>query len=311
MRDMSVGDTYVSEQREFKSAIADCLKTTSEVLDCSKKLLIDVRNERDRNGLSLYEVKNHDFLAYMSELAFLMCQISYGESIQGSHAVERSVYLRTVMERMRPIEQKMKAQVEKLTAMALGSTKKAIQHLHPRPEMMKIGSNESEGSESSEEEEATNKLATKKYVPPKLVAVPYDEDEAAKQEKKIEQNRRRAMQSSLIRELRNEYSEAPEEVLEERASRKFHQADIEKQRYEEDYFVRLQVTKKERHMRKLESRQNIIDDLLHFGDYMAMDKPVRSSQQRTLLKKRKGSKKRIGQKTKNNKAYNGKKRTRR
>ena len=41
----------------------------------------------------------------------------------------------------------------------------------------------------------------------------FSDDEAAKEDRKLEQKRRRALQSSLIQELRTQYSEAPEEFV--------------------------------------------------------------------------------------------------
>lgn len=62
-------------------------------------------------------------------------------------------------------------------------------------------------------------------------------------------------------------------------------------RHEEDYFIRLQVNKRERHKRKLKSRQNIIEELLQFGDYMAMDKEDEELSRKKLFRSRKGSRK--------------------
>lgn len=47
-------------------------------------------------GISFYEVKNRDLLAYTRDLVYLMYQMSIGNSIQGDPAIERLVYLRTV-----------------------------------------------------------------------------------------------------------------------------------------------------------------------------------------------------------------------
>lgn len=51
---------------------------------------------RSLQGISLFEVKNRDLLAYTRDLAYLMYQMSFGNSIQADPAIERLVYLRTV-----------------------------------------------------------------------------------------------------------------------------------------------------------------------------------------------------------------------
>ncbi|KHN83877.1 Neuroguidin [Toxocara canis] len=236
---------------EGSSGAAECLRTSADVLDSMQKFLAYIKGDGNRE----------------------------------------------VLERIRPIEQKLKPYAEKAMS-ASGTTETSKQMLRPRPDLMKVGDEEtSERSEESEDEMKAQSSSVKKYVPPKVVALRYDENEEAKEERVLERARRKALQSSLISDLRAQYSEAPEEMQEEKGNRKVRQKDQEKQnlrifkvidvvtyelsllelcldgplKYEEDYMIRLQTTKKERHERKLQNRQNILDELLHFGDYMAMD----------------------------------------
>uniref|UniRef100_A0A183D894 SURF6 domain-containing protein n=1 Tax=Gongylonema pulchrum TaxID=637853 RepID=A0A183D894_9BILA len=65
------------------------------------------------------------------------------------------------------------------------------------------------------------------------------------------------------------------------------QTDLEKQKYEEDYLIRLQVSKKERHKKRLENRQNILDELLHFGNYMAVQNAENDGERRAGKKRTK------------------------
>ena len=51
----------------------------------------------------------------------------------------------------------------------------------------------------------------KEHVPPRLVPVHYDEAEAEREEKRLERAKRRALSSSVIRELKEQYADAPEE----------------------------------------------------------------------------------------------------
>uniref|UniRef100_A0A0N5AVF2 Neuroguidin n=1 Tax=Syphacia muris TaxID=451379 RepID=A0A0N5AVF2_9BILA len=281
-------DALSADSVKFKAVVADCRNSVSELLKCAKELLANIRDNSERNGISLLELKNHDLLAYACELALLMCHMNCGKSIEGADAIERSVYLRTVLERIRPLEQKMRSQVERLTAIGAGSSEAAVKHLQPHPERMNFNL---AGDDEEVEDDTENKdVAVKKYVPPKLVAVHYNEDEEEKEARRIERNRRRALQSSLIQELRTEYSDAPLEVSEDRRNRKLVQQEKEKEKYEEDYFVRLQVSKKERHKEKLKNRQNLIEDLLHFGDYMAMDERTTRKQKSTKSSRKRPSK---------------------
>ncbi|VDM85298.1 unnamed protein product [Strongylus vulgaris] len=114
-----------------------------------------------------------------------------------------------------------------------------------------------------------------------MVAVRYEEGENEKEIKAMERAKRRALQSSL--ELRQQYSDAPEEFR-EKSRRKF-EADKERERYEEDNFVRLRMSKAEKKRERLMNRDNAIDDLFNFGNYMMRDE----SGEALLSKKRKNS----------------------
>uniref|UniRef100_A0A0R3RG00 Neuroguidin n=1 Tax=Elaeophora elaphi TaxID=1147741 RepID=A0A0R3RG00_9BILA len=284
------------EQERFASVVADCVKTSTELLNVAKEFCIQLQKEKERDvriisiqyfwGISFYEVKNRDLLAYTRDLLYLMYQMSIGNSIQDDPAIERLVYLRTVLERMRPIEHRMKSHVEKLILLASGATNSGTKTLRPHPERLKVDDESEElESEDGSAEDDSKKTRSKKYVPPKLMAVHYNEDEEEVEERKIERARRRALQSSLIQDLRAQYSEAPEEFQDDSIVRRKKQEDVEKRKrvyiylllvyflmlkYEEDYLIRLQMTKKERHNKKIQNRQNILDELLHFGSYMAV-----------------------------------------
>ncbi|VDN50138.1 unnamed protein product [Dracunculus medinensis] len=289
------------EVAQFSKAVDECLKASNEALEVIEDLAKDIKNYSGREyiifkfahlndfhfeGISLLEVKNHDHLAYLCNMAYLMGQMSRAKSIQGDEAIDRLIYLRIILERIRPIDQKMRSQIEKLFSRSRTNEQRKI--LRPHPELMKV---DDVGKESSDENNDSDNepSSAKKYVPPKLVPVHYNEDEEAENEKKIERARKRALQSSLIQDLRAEYTDAPEVIMEDQRPQKRRQNDDEKQKYEEDYFIRLQVSKKEKHKRRLENRQNLLDDLLHFGDYMALDAKDKPSQ--NLAKSRKNSKK--------------------
>ncbi|TKR92836.1 hypothetical protein L596_007406 [Steinernema carpocapsae] len=254
----------MTDESKFAQVVSECLKTSNEALAETLNFAEALKADKNRDGISLLEVKNRDMLSYLTELSYLMGVMSTGESIQDDPSVFRSVKLRTVIERMRPIEVKMKAQIEKLISDGAAAAQKSMK---PRPDMMDVEDDEEEAEGSGSEDEGKNK----KYVPPKVMAMRFDEDEDAKKQRAIERAQRRAMQSSLIQDLREQYSEAPREERDEFGPRRT-KLDEEKRQYEEDYFIRLQMTKKERHEEKMRNRQNMLDNLLSFGDYMAADR---------------------------------------
>ncbi|XP_003382464.1 PREDICTED: neuroguidin-like [Amphimedon queenslandica] len=238
-------------------------------------------------GISLLELKFHLMLNYLINLVQIMLLKAKGESILpqqegegGSLAVDRLIELRVVLEKMRPLEMKLKYQIDKLVK-AASSTGLAVSvndplNYKPNPNNLVPKIKESDGRSIGSN--------PGKYVPPKVRAMPF-EDDTQKEEKKREKKRRKALQSSLVEDLADELSEAPREIKEvTRVSyqRKRERADeMEKSKYEEDYFVRMQGKKRQR----TEGMTETIDDLLDFGSG------------RTIKdKKRKGRASKIGKK---------------
>lgn len=69
-----------------------------------------------------------------------------------------------------------------------------------------------------------------------------------REEMMIAKAKKRALSTAMMRELRTEYSEAPEEVRDDMNLHKFKQTQDEKHRtaYEEDNFKRIKLTKDEK-----------------------------------------------------------------
>lgn len=84
----------------------------------------------------------------------------------------------------------------------------------------------------------------------------------------MEKARKRALQSSLIQDLRAQYSDAPLTINEQPTVSKL---EKEMQRYEENNYVRYQMTKKEKQLMRRRQNKSTLDSLVKFGDYMAMD----------------------------------------
>lgn len=117
------------------------------------------------------------------------------------------------------------------------------------------------------------KGVSKKYVPPRLVPVHYDETEAEREKKRLERAKRRALSSSVIRELKEQYSDAPEEIRDARHPHVTRQSQEDQHRinYEESMMVRLSISKREKGRRK---RANVMSSqlhsLTHFSDISAL-----------------------------------------
>ncbi|KAE9554987.1 hypothetical protein FO519_001805 [Halicephalobus sp. NKZ332] len=229
---------------DFAKVIADCLKTSEEVLTEINRFKSTVKDNvaKTKEGISFFDVKNHELLAYLADLSFLMSKMSMGTSIEGDPAIDRLLKRRIILEKMKPIESKLRPQVDRLVGVKSAST--ATQTMRARPDQN-----------------------PKKYVPPKIRAMQYEGDEEEKTQRRVEQAKKRMMQSSLIRDLHAQYSEAPEEIFDEHKLKES-RSEVERRQYEENYLVRLQVSKKQLAAEQKKRQKDDLTALLSFGDYM-------------------------------------------
>ena len=72
-------------------------------------------------------------LGYLTDLTLLMSHKLRGRSIEGHPSIERLVEIRTVIEKIRPIDQKLKYQIDKLIKTAACGTAAANDPLQFKP----------------------------------------------------------------------------------------------------------------------------------------------------------------------------------
>lgn len=231
--------------------------------------------------------------------------------------MDRLVEARTVLEKLRPIDQKMKYQIDKMIKTATTGVVSGAEidplRFKPNPENM-VSKLDEEDSQSSEEEGAPKKA--KVYVPPKVAAVPYDDedDKKTRKERDEERARKRVLTSSVLHDLRDEYSDAPQEIRDETVSRwrkqKEKEEEEERTRYEEENLLRLPVKKKKK---MSERAQSGMDELTSFADLSVLnddetsgDYPTKASS-RSKTSKSKWKKKR-GATKKGRKGFAGRRR---
>ncbi|OQR76914.1 neuroguidin-like [Tropilaelaps mercedesae] len=275
------------------------LRDKSEVL-CNKleALRVDIAKRDTKDGLSWLELKNHMLLSYLMDLNIVVQTKLRGKSIAESPAVRRLVEYRTVLERMRPIDQKLKYQIQKMQKIA--STGKIEENdplrFRANPDAFEFDNangdkdssrdgQDNDSAKTSGDDELLSRGALKKlpssgatvatsgkptvglYVPPKLAPQQYlgDETEEARRDRQTERAKRRGLSASLIAELQREYYEGPVEIREEYNPHKEHlnKRKREREQYEEEHFVRLQVSKKERHANRLQGFA-ALDDITEF-----------------------------------------------
>lgn len=260
------------------------------------------------HGLSFLEIKYHMLLNYLINLTYVVLRkcsgktvyfclysqdvlynVAYfilGQKIEKDPSIDRLIELRTVLEKIRPIDFKLRYQIDKLVKTAVTGTTNSSDPLNfkanPNNLMSQLNNNDSEDDETSDEEPEDTSFKKKKkkakehdgdeaeigkYVPPRQTAMPYDDETAAEKQEKIrDRAKKRAMNSQLVDEWKEEFLDTPVEVAGgSRAQLMVSKALKEKEKYEEDYFVRLPMTKAEQHrQKKLSTMGSLGDELTRF-----------------------------------------------
>lgn len=127
-------------------------------------------------GLSFLEMKYNMLLSYLINLTYVVLRKCSGERIEGDPCIDRLVEIRTVLEKIKPINNKLKYQIDKLVKSAVtGADLNDATNFKANPSNLL----HNEEVSSSEEDEDNAKADEEKkksagiYVPPKLSAVHY------------------------------------------------------------------------------------------------------------------------------------------
>ncbi|XP_022073430.1 neuroguidin [Acanthochromis polyacanthus] len=250
-----------------------------------RELLTKVRDGvfKTSKGLSFLDLRYHLLLFYLQDLTHLISIKTEGGKIKESDALNRVVTIRTVLEKMRPLDHKLKYQIDKLvrTAVTGSLAENDPLQLRPNPENLisKLGDS-GESEDEAETKAASEKKAAhssgRKYVPPKIAPMHYEGDmtEADRKKALVERQRRAALRSSVIQELRKQYSDAPEEIRDRRdfQSEREGREELHRKHYEESMMVRLNMPKHQKNAKKrgMMGMSGQLSGITHFSDISAL-----------------------------------------
>ncbi|KAJ3159309.1 hypothetical protein HDU86_001912 [Geranomyces michiganensis] len=238
-------------------------------------------------GVSLLEVKIHSMLSYLTNLAFYLLLKLHGRSVRGHAAIDRLVELRIVMEKTKPLEQKLKYQIDKLVkaasmaddqsaAYGANGASLAVERpttttmensnalsFKPNPAAMLADGGGKDDNNDIDGANDTSNNSTGVYRPPKLAPMPYDEGRRAKTGRLTEQAKQKASRSRLLRDLRSQYDDRPEEMTAEGTgygaaevgASKDDEEWAERERYEEENFTRLNMKREDKRLVKRIAKQ--------------------------------------------------------
>lgn len=243
-------------------------------------------------GLSYLEMKYNMLLSYLINLSFIVLRKCSGEKIEGDPCIDRLIEIRTVLEKIRPIDHKLKYQIDKLVKTAVtGTNENDPTSFHANPDNLtgKLNDSDEDSDQSDTNENEKSEKKTGIYVPPKLSAVHYTDDSALEKNKKAEErNKRRALSSAIMQDLREEYLDTPVEIKQgSRAQQILSRQQQERQEYEENYLTRLPVTKADKHKRKqLTTLGTLGDEITSFGNSSGNKRKKIKSKGKKNFKKR-------------------------
>jgi len=259
--------------------------------------------DRDE-GIGLLHLKNLEMADYMSNCLYLALRKTHGKSIDGDKAVERIVEERTVLEKLRPMEKKLKYQIDKYIRLADHADASENDPLHFKPNLASLAA----GSDEEEEDDGNDKpegASDKKYVVPKHVPALCPDDESAREDLEREgeaRAKKQKLSKAIMEDLKRQYLDTPEEQFNHSDHLKAkHLADMrERTRYEEDNYMRLpELSKKEKHKHRksMTTVTSVGKELTYFGSNNFFNEGSgdqgRSGKKRKQVSSKKGSSKKF------------------
>ncbi|RKO83767.1 Sas10/Utp3/C1D family-domain-containing protein [Blyttiomyces helicus] len=250
---------------EFESLLVEFRQKIAELRMRVEPLIERIRSKKLQTsaGVSLLEVKAHSLLSYITNLAFLLLVKLHGKSIASHSAIDRLVELRIVMEKIRPLEQKLKYQIDKLVkaaesgsgdaSAAAGDEAVFADPLRFKPNPANLVGKEVEDADSAEPGSGV-------YRPPKLAPMPYIEPTRGPKGGRLSARAlESASRSRLLADLRTQFDDRPEEMSAEGTGYGAREviggnADderwAERERFEEENMIRLSMTREDKRSQK-------------------------------------------------------------
>lgn len=256
--------------------------------------------EVDDDIVDYLEVKQQILLSYCVNVVFYLYMKAQGKSVRAHPVMKQLLKLRYVMEKMRPLDGKLKYQIDRLLKRSSnggaddeeGGKSVSGAALRPNPSALlaKGGKKSKKGKyqdsdEDSEDEDsveddadsdgsdAAPKASKELYRAPKMQAMPYLENEKkdAKKERQLEAARKKMKNSEIMASLRDEFGDKPENAASDGLTladagdmRVLAEEEEERREWEESNFVRRVLTKQEK--KKIKKRENIAGRLDNFDD---------------------------------------------
>jgi len=204
------------------------------------------------------DMKNQLLLSYLVGLTYYLLLKARGAPVRDHPVALRLMWLRTLLEKLKPVDQRLQYQMNKLLQAAEAkpdlSKDKAVDPRAMRPGELATTVDDEDDDDEGEEPDRRNSNEDEDgiYRPPRIAQVEYTGDHVSSKEKAerdFERQKRRFDNSDMMRSLREEFTDAPAEIHGEQRSNahdKAHRKMMEQEEYEAENMVRLRSTRDEK-----------------------------------------------------------------
>ncbi|KAI8101739.1 hypothetical protein M9434_006806 [Picochlorum sp. BPE23] len=264
---------------ELKALLQELRSSLSEIRGKLGPLLQEIKsgNIATSEGVSYLEAKHLLLLHYVACLVFYLLLKSEGKSVKDHPVIDRLIEIRSYLEKTRPIDKKLKYQIEKLLAAAelsrqpiSGAQAEQIQNgdilsHKPRPVALVVD-DEDNVKGSNVDKDGT-------YRPPRLNPISMELDEgddigpgrlSSKERRKQINASRKAARSSFIQDFAAEIAGAPEEKrmgapvgMDTAEALRHRQKLAAREEVEEELMIRVPLSKDERKRLKAQRRAGL------------------------------------------------------
>jgi U3 small nucleolar ribonucleoprotein protein LCP5 len=225
--------------------------TTSDLNDRLAPLLQEIKDLPTNDGVTLIQIKLHSLLSYLQNLAYFVLIKINGLEID-QELISNLIEHRLVMEKIKPLEIKIKYQIEKLIKSAvLQSDVPMVEEEEEEVDPLLFKPN----PKSLQPQESVSIEESNVYKPPRVASMPYIE-------KNVKFDKNKALRSRILTDLKDQYDDRPEEFSaggtgygnKDTNATKEDVTWNEREAFEEENFMRLNMTREDKRLVKRLSR---------------------------------------------------------
>jgi len=250
---------------EFKTSIEN-------IREKIQPLLLKIKNGLlpTSKGTSYLEVKLHLLLNYCINISFYLSLKAEGKSVKDHPVIDQLVKIRTIMEKLAPLDKKLKYQIDKLLKTAAVGN---LNHLASDPKRFKPNLDalvdDQQDAPPEDGQEAIYKVDKRREVH-------FEDDTKDGKKKKEDKMKKKAASSKLMEFIHQEYSDKPEEIQQIGASdnKMMDEEELERQKFEEENFTRMILSKKDKSKMKRKRYDDELESLIDFENVSGVNKQI-------------------------------------